>query len=159
LHGSVTFWSDADRTIFAKLDREYLTTHNQWDAVRNRETNVRPVVVLANQRDKAAHVREFPFSLAYEMFVEALESSDRWLIVGYSFRDEPVNSKLRAEFADRAEKPRVLVVTNGDEPSRRDVERALGWNREDGPSRSWLNFDRKGADGLTALSKWNDFSS
>jgi hypothetical protein len=157
LHGSVTFWSNTERTVFAKLDRGYLESHNQWDAVRTRQTNIRPVVVLANQRDKAAHVQEFPFSLAYEMFVESLEAADRWLIVGYSFRDEPVNARLRAEFADRLDKPKVLVVTHGDQPTRQEVARALGWGREDGSSKSWLFIDRNGADGLTKTDKWAEF--
>ncbi|WIB15213.1 SIR2 family protein [Curtobacterium sp. MCPF17_050] len=157
LHGSVTFWSNTDRTIFAKLDRGFLETHNQWKAVRALDTNIRPVVVLANQRDKAAHVREFPFSLAYSMFSDSLVTADSWLIVGYSFRDEPVNSRLRDEFSDRDPKPRVLVVTHGSEPTRRQIERALGWGKEDGSSNEWLTIHRGGADGVETTTDWSAF--
>lgn len=157
LHGSVTFWSNAARTIFAKLDREQLGTLNQWEAIRSNGTNIRPVVVLANQRDKAAHVKEFPFSLAYDMFERALDLAKHWLIVGYSFRDEPVNAKLRQAFAELDPKPRVLVVTHKDLPSRREVARALGWNSEDGDSRTWLTINRDGANGIQDSKDWAAF--
>lgn len=157
LHGSITYWSNAAKTIFAKLSRSFLEAHDQWDAVRKQETNIRPVVVLANQRDKSAHVREFPFSLAYELFQTSLEGSDHWLIVGYSFKDEPVNEKLRDEFLGRDEKPRVLVVTFGDQPSTTEVERALGWGQEDGPSSDWLTINRDGANGVQVTDDWETF--
>src|SRR5690606_10338742 len=79
LHGSVTFWSNAARTIFAKLDRSFLESHDQWNSVREQTTNIRPVVVLANQKDKSAHVEEHPFKLAYEMFVTGLQNANHWL--------------------------------------------------------------------------------
>lgn len=157
LHGSVTFWSNRARTIFAKLDRGFLEAHDQWDSVRAQGTNIRPVVVLANQREKTAHVKEFPFSLAYEMFEVGLAASEHWLVVGYSFKDEPVNAKLRAEFAERSDKPKVLVVTFGDQPSRKDVERAFGWGSEDGDSTGWLSINRLGANGIQTTTDWDAF--
>lgn len=159
LHGSITYWAGADGTIFAKLSREHLEDLEQWQAVRDENTELRPVVVLANQRDKTAHVQEYPFSLAYEMFVDSLADSDHWLIVGYSFRDEPVNAKLQAEFNDRAreEKPRVLVVTHGDDPELHTVERAFGWGKEDGSSVDWLTIVRTGADGVEETDAWSQF--
>ncbi|MCG2622687.1 SIR2 family protein [Arthrobacter sp. I2-34] len=159
LHGSLTYWSDRERTVFAKLDTAFLQTYDQWQAVRDQETNVRPVVVLANQRDKAAHVTEFPFSLAYEMFGRGLKDAQHWLVVGYSFRDECVNEMLRAEFSERVVKPKVLVVTYGDQPSRHDVERALGWAAEDSSSKHWLTINRYGADEMTNSLDWKSFIS
>lgn len=161
LHGSITFWVGRDRKVFAKLTRDDLESENQWEAVRERTTQLRPVVVLANQRDKSEHVQEFPFSLAYEMFVDSLAESDSWLIVGYSFRDEPVNSKLRAEFSERAkeEKPRVLVVTYGEEPTLQEIERAFGWGKEDGSSANWLTVNRDGANGVEKTDDWSHFTS
>ena len=159
LHGSLTFWSNQDRTIFAKLDTEYLSTHAQWEAVRKQETGIRPVVVLANQRDKSAHVTEFPFSLAYEMFGTGLANANHWLVIGYSFRDECVNDALRAEFSERTEKPKVLVVTYGEQPTVHEIERAFGWGVEDGSSQNWLSVNRAGANGMTHTGEWLDFSA
>jgi SIR2-like domain len=157
LHGSITYWSNSERTVFAKLDRSFLSAHDQWQAIRERRTDLRPVVVLANQRDKSTHVTEYPFSLAYEMFGRSIARSRHWLIVGYSFRDECVNEVLRAEFAERESKPEVLIVTFGDLPELRTVERALGWGKEDGPSTSWLTVSRGGAKNMVDSEEWMSF--
>lgn len=159
LHGSVTFWSDAQRSVFAKLDRAFLESHDQWEALRASDTDMRPTVVLANQRDKMAHVQEFPFSLAYSLFSQSLTTADKWLIVGYSFRDETVNSRLRDEFSERDPKPQVLVVTHGKSPARKEIERALGWGKEDGDSKPWLSINREGADGIERTADWAAFSA
>ncbi|MFX4288292.1 hypothetical protein ACQ3I4_03270 [Zafaria sp. Z1313] len=157
LHGSLTFWATRDRKIYAKLPRELLEDGDQWRSVREQTTNVRPVVVLANRRDKAEHVARFPFSLAYEMFSDGLSNAEDWLVIGYSFKDHPVNSALRSEFIDREVKPRVLVVTYGEEPRRRDVERAFGWGTEDGSSKEWLTINRDGASGVEDTRDWERF--
>lgn len=75
----------------------------------------------------------------------------------YSFKDDPVNAALRAEFIDRDAKPRVLVVTYGGELRRRAVERAFGWGIEDGSSRKWLTINRGGANGVETSNDWRDF--
>ncbi|MGO1539810.1 MAG: SIR2 family protein [Leucobacter sp.] len=157
LHGSLTYWATRDAKIHAKLPKEMLEDDEQWLAVRQQTTNVRPVVVLANHRDKTDHVTKFPFSLAYEMFTETLADADHWLVIGYSFRDEPVNSMLRKQFIDRGSKPTVHVVTFGADPRRRDVERALGWGAEDGSSNAWLTIDRTGANGAEKTVGWQNF--
>ncbi|MFV4913121.1 SIR2 family protein [Microbacterium lacticum] len=157
IHGSLTFWATRDRKIHAKLPKEMLDDGDQWRAIREGTTNVRPVVVLANRRDKAEHVAQFPFDLAYEMFASGLAEANRWLVVGYSFKDDPVNTALRTEFIDRDPKPRVLVVTYGKELRRRDIERAFGWGAEDGASKGWLTINRRGASGVETTVDWQDF--
>jgi len=157
IHGSLTFWATRDRRIHAKLPKEMLDGGGQWRAIRDDTTNVRPVVVLANRKDKAEHVAQFPFNLAYEMFSGGLAASDHWLVIGYSFKDDPVNSALRAAFIERNPKPTVLVVTYGDKPHRRDVERAFGWGAEDGSSKTWLTINRDGASGVEKTDDWQDF--
>lgn len=159
LHGSLTYWTNRERTGFVKLDRSFLQTHSQWVAVREGQTNVRPVVVLANQRDKQAHVEDFPFSLAYEMFAASIAETNRWLIVGYSFRDACVNDVMREQFRSRSDKPTVLVSTFGDSPSRREVEVALGWGAEDGDSSQRILFHRGGAFDLASSDEWSTFSA
>ncbi|NRD07349.1 SIR2 family protein [Rathayibacter agropyri] len=157
IHGSLTYWATQDKNIYAKLPKEILNGRDQWRAIREETTNVRPVVVLANRKDKAEHVARYPFSLAYEMFSGGLAEVDHWLIIGYSFRDDPVNSALRAKFINRDRKPYVLVVTYGRELQQRDVERAFGWRAEDGSSTSWLTINRGGARGVENTDDWQDF--
>lgn len=157
LHGSLTFWATRDGKIYAKLPKEMLDDGDQWRAIREGTTNVRPVVVLANRKDKAEHVAKFPFDLAYEMFSSGLAKATRWLIIGYSFRDDPVNATLRSEFINRDPKPTVLVVTHGDDLRRKDVERAFGWGAEDASSEAWLTIERGGASGVETREDWMNF--
>lgn len=157
LHGSLTYWASRDTKVHAKLPKELVEKSGQWKAVRERTTDVRPVVVLASQRDKAEHVGRFPFTLAYEMFSHGLARSNHWIVIGYSFRDDPVNARLREEFIGRAVKPKVLVVTYGEDPSRQTVERAFGWGAEDGSSNDWLTINRGGANGFDRSSDWKTF--
>ncbi|PPG02261.1 hypothetical protein C5E06_07110 [Pseudoclavibacter sp. RFBI5] len=156
LHGSLTFWATRDRTTFVKIPKNLLEDGEQWHAVRNRTTNIRPAVVLANRKDKVEHVTRQPFALAYNMYTVGLKGAKHWLIVGYSFRDDPVNERLRTEFLDRTTKPKVLVVTYGADPERRTVERAFGWGVEDGPS-DWLTINRGGANGAEKTQEWGSF--
>ncbi|MFI2753745.1 SIR2 family protein [Cellulomonas sp. P22] len=161
LHGSLTYWADPEKDIYAKFDTNFLRTYGLWKAVREGEVDERPVVVLANQRDKSDHVKDYPFSLAYQMFEGRLASANHWLIIGYSFRDSCVNERVRAAFAEReaGEKPRVMVATYGTSPTTREVERALGWGAEDGDSSGWLTVFRDGADALRESSAWAAFNS
>lgn len=159
LHGSLTFWANRDGSVYAKLTTDLLRDGSQWSAVRERETDIRPIVVLANKREKTEHVKSFPFCVAYEAFAQGLSRSERWLVIGYSFRDDPVNSMLREEFIRRVEKPRVLVVTLGALPTLETVERAFGWGAEDGSSSSWLVVDRSGAADLDLRPTWQKFAS
>lgn len=161
LHGSLTFWTHRESDIFMKLDTNFLRTESVWRQVRDGGVEVRPVVVLANQQDKSAHVEEYPFSLAYSAFREQLSRSDRWLVVGYSFRDACVNQMLQDEFLRREEgrKPQLLVVTLGSVPTLDEIEKALGWGAEDGSSSSWLSVSRDGAEVMSQSLAWAAFLS
>lgn len=156
VHGSLTFWTTLDSSIHVKIPKELLEGSDQWNAVRNGTTSIRPAVVLASRKDKVEHITRQPFALAYEMYTAALTKSDHWLIVGYSFRDDPINERLRLDFLDRATKPKVLVVTYGTDLRRRKIERAFGWGIEDGPS-TWLTINRSGANGVEKTEDWTEF--
>ncbi|AJM77231.1 hypothetical protein C5C66_02985 [Rathayibacter toxicus] len=133
LHGSLTYWATKDNKTHVKLPQKVLESGYQWKALREHTTDVHPVVVLANQRDKCEKIGEFPFSLAYEMVSNELTQADHWLIIGYSFRDTPVNRMLQQAFSQKTQKPTVLVVTYGEKPTRHRVKKALGWrSHEDG---------------------------
>ena len=164
LHGSLTFWhhqhpDDEGRNEYLKLQKDILEYGNQWEAMRKQDTPLRPTIVLASRQDKTDHVKQFPFSLAYEVFENGLHQADHWLVIGYSFRDDPVNERLRKEFAERDPKPRVLVVTLGKDPDQQTVERTFGWNKEDAPSDSWLTITRSGANGAERTEDWGVFAA
>lgn len=162
LHGCISFWlfSDGDEGTYVKLHKEVFKfpNLNLWEKVRSGEIDGRPVVVLASRKDKVDHVNRYPFSLAYEVSAQSLQC-DKWLIIGYSFRDDPINNMLRSEFLDRKRenKPRVLVVTYGEELKLRDVEKAFGWGVEDGSSSEWLTINREGASDMENTEDWVNF--
>ena len=162
LHGSISYWKfDGDnKDGYVKMTKEILNKYNLWKKIRDGEISIRPVVVLANRRDKADHIERYPFDLAYEAFANSLKC-EKWIIVGYSFRDDPVNNMLRSEFLDRKRenKPRVLVVTYGGELKLRDVEKAFGWGVEDGSSSEWLTINREGASDMENTEDWVNFVS
>ena len=158
LHGSLTYWTAVKVDKFVKLNTSMLRDNDIFGSNRRRKTKLRPVIVLANQRDKRGAVGEYPFALAYEVFRKSLERSLRWLIVGYSFRDEVINEMLREVFSTDDGLVNVLVVTKGDGPSRSEVETAFGWNKDaDGSSASWLSFFREGAESLMSSDEWETF--
>lgn len=162
LHGSLTYWRTLDPEIHVKIATSALRELEPWAAMRKGEQAIRPDVVLANPYDKTEHITNHPFSLCYEMFEKGLKESNKWLIVGYSFRDEPVNSRLRKEFLSRNEKPTVLVVTFGQSPSRELIEQSLGWGEEDrisGSSDDWLIIDQGGANDMELRDEWHIFHS
>jgi hypothetical protein len=94
------------------------------------------------------------------MFFDALQASDFWLIVGYSFRDQSVNSRLAAEFRSRVELPKVLVIEKGSSVPDQTIEAAFGWNEDDmGSSGHWLTIDRSGLENLAHSPNWKNFVS
>lgn len=158
LHGSITFWRNRETGRNIKIPIEALREHRLLSDTENERRNFQPSVILANSRDKPDRVTEPPFSLGYSALSEGLQRSAHWLIVGYSFRDESVNSTLRSKFIRRADKPIVLVSTHGEELTRRTIEEALGWGAEDPSSKSWLLIDREGVEGLESRGEWNKFT-
>ncbi len=158
LHGSLTYWGNRSRNLYGKLTTNDLDMRRPWANVREERNELRPCVVLVSQSDKVDSVSEYPFNLAYKVLSSSLDNSNFWLIIGYSFRDEPVNAALREVALARESKPKVLVITHGELPSLEEVERAFGWGAEDGDSSGWLQIDRDGADGAEEREPWTDFS-
>lgn len=151
LHGSLTWWrNNADGTVY-KFPVEEVRRPTIWSTIRELDYDEGwyPEVVLANQSSKIHQVLRPPFSLAYDGLRRGLGTSDDWLIVGYSFRDVPVNALLQEAFDAKATRPNVLVVTKGEFPSRTDIEQAFSWSVAQGSSTSWLRIKRDGAESLT----------
>lgn len=100
-----------------------------------------------------------PFSLAYETLLESLITSDRWLIAGYSFRDECVNDLLAEAWDARSDVPEVMIVTHGEELTEKTVTDALAWNWATDPlPDTFLHFCRHGIQAAPthkAWIKWN----
>lgn len=157
LHGSLTWWRNPKDGKVYKFPVRSVRDHAMWAWVR-READANnawlPQVVLANQATRGVQVRQPPFSVAYEAFNSALDTAERWLVVGYSFRDEPVNSTLREAFMRKSERPKVLVVTRGDCPTRETVEREMGWAATDGDSSTWLTIQRDGIEFALTSAEW-----
>jgi len=159
LHGSLTYWVTDDGEKYGKLTREQVGDHRLFRKLRRGTTDLRPLVVLNRERQKIEDVENHPFKLAYDMFNRGLVRSDHWLIIGYSFRDVAVNDLLRREFTSREVKPKVLVVTQGKQPSREEVEGGLGWGAEDGSSWGWLRRNERGAFGAHTQPTWRWFTA
>lgn len=156
LHGSVTFWKVGG--TYQKVPISTARDLELWRRFRELELWAFPLVVLANRQDKIDHVRNYPFSLAYEIADTDFRGSDYWLIVGYSFRDACVNDLLKRCWDARVRKPRILIITKGDEPVSEDVESAFGW--EAGTlSAHATSFERDGVEGLAGSAMWASFAS
>ena len=124
LHGSVTFWKIDNSWVKVEIP----TTRNPsvWNSYREGTLEAQPLIVLANQHDKADHVRRYPHNVAYEVAEDDFRSSAHWLIVGYSFRDTCVNELLKRCWRSWSTKPRILVVTKGSDPADSVIEATFG---------------------------------
>jgi len=157
LHGSLTFWRfGLDQ--YRKLPVDAVRYSPIWEKLRDDDTfSGRPLVVLANQHDKAQHVLRYPYNLAYDVTESDLKNSSHWLIVGYSFRDACVNELLTRSWEARKDPTQILVVTYGDQLQESDIEDAFGWEHGTG-SALGLSIDRGGAFDLDSSDEWSAFT-
>lgn len=117
LHGSLMWIQETETESMYKVkELEELRRISYWEELRHRDVGSRPLVILTDQKRDA--VQDAPFTLAYFQFLSDLRASERWLIAGYGFRDEPVNAALNSATRFRREQgltaPTVLVLTVGD---------------------------------------------
>ncbi len=151
LHGSVTFWKIGES--YRKVEIDTVRNPAVWQRYRDRELDARPLVVLANQHYKADHVRRYPFNVAYDVAEADFRVAENWLIVGYSFRDICINDLLKRSWDARYRKPRILVVTLGDNPTDSDIEATFGW-QSDAMSEQDVIIERAGVVGLGETDAW-----
>lgn len=165
LHGSLTYWQlgpDCYRKLKVESLRGTIGSSGKtiWQRYRDGEMpDAFPLVVLTNQDSKSQHVTWYPYNLAYHFANGDFIDADRWMIVGYSFRDACVNDLLRRSWNARSSNaPRILVVTHGDELTSETVEHAFGWD----PG-TWadhrLEFVRGGVSAVTESTSWTSFTS
>lgn len=161
LHGSVTYWSKrGDPSYGIKLRNHDLRRTKIYSTYRDGSGDWLPSVVLANQVRKSSIIDREPFKFSYQQFRKALADANKWLIIGYSFKDEVVNSLLREALRpDGAGQPDVLVVGYADDPKRSTVIEALGWD-EDAAYRGdgVLNLVHSGAAQLVNEVAWQRFT-
>lgn len=113
LHGSLAWWGPTGGFgDVVKLTLSELRDQRVLERWRSGELNWNPVVLLTDQKGKRA--AQYPFSLAYRGFEQRLRNAHKWVIVGYSFGDEPVNEMLAR--ACVAQQPNVLVIAKPDDP-------------------------------------------
>jgi len=158
LHGSLTFWRfGADN--YRKLQVDAVRYSSIWQTYRDEDTfSGRPLVVLANQHDKAQHVLRYPYNLAYDLAETDMKNASHWLVVGYSFRDACVNDLLSRSWEARKSPPNILVVTHTGNLKADTIEDAFGWKRGSAAANN-LTIDRSGAFGLATSAAWNNFAS
>ena len=158
LHGSLTFWRfGADH--YRKLQVDAVRFSPIWETFREEDTfSGRPLVVLANQHDKAQHVLRYPYNLAYDVAETDMKNASHWLIVGYSFRDACVNDLLSRSWQARKFPPKILVITNSDALKSETVEEAFGWEHGSAPS-NHLTIARGGAFSIAGSAEWNEFTA
>lgn len=159
LHGSLSYWTDKQENFCIKIPKDFLVGDSQWWEIRHGDAKIYPAVVLTNPDQKSSRIERHPFKLAYEMFFDALKSSDLWLIVGYSFRDHSVNTRLADEFKARETMPKVLVIEKGSNIADQTIQAAFGWDEETmGSSGDWLTIDRAGLENLADSPNWKKFA-
>lgn len=155
LHGAVTFWQIGGHCVKIPLGTARRT--ELWQKYRDDEISAFPLVVLANQYDKADHVTRFPFKLAYEVAEDDFRNAKHWLITGYSFRDTCVNDLLKRCWKTSIDEPKILIVTKGEDPKVSDVESAFGW-KADTFSDHDAKIERTGIDDLGEKHTWKWFA-
>lgn len=116
LHGALGWLRHSASGEVWKFRLTDMRDASYWDHLADGSTEWEPVVVLTDRKRDA--VAQRPFDLAYRMFVGRLIVADRWLVAGYSFGDEPVNTALalaaRVRRALGRAEPGMLVIDLGD---------------------------------------------
>lgn len=159
-HGSLAWLRDPDTGTVYKFEVSDLRNLDFWAAWRDGETEWEPQVVLTNQSAKSTVVAQEPFNVSYDALRARLRTADRWLIAGYSFRDECVNDLLAAAWEDRKDVPDVLVVTMGAEPTVKTVLDAVGYNPVTDPDpKGWLRTCRHGVAAAPACRTWTRWAA
>lgn len=122
LHGSLGWLSCPGKDSIWKFPIPDLRRMSYWTEFKNGKASMTPQVVLTDQ--KTSVITERPFSLAYSIFQDRLQSSDFWFIGGYGFGDQPVNTVLEQAYRSRLHQdnlPRILMI----DPTTRIREKAL----------------------------------
>jgi len=157
LHGSFTYWESRETKQQIKIVSEAVHNHSLLAQTDIDGNTWRPLVVLANTKEKPRRVQEPPFSLGYDALDAGLSTAEHWWIVGYSFRDSSVNERLLKAFVASPATPTVLVCTYGEELSRSSIEHVFGWDARQGSSKDWLLIDRGGVSGHQNREGWQRF--
>jgi hypothetical protein len=115
VHGSLAWLADLNTSSAIKFELDELRAIDYWHSLGSGTAVLLPQVVLTDQ--KQGIVREWPFSLAYQVLERRLTLANRWLIAGYAFRDRPLNDVMRRAVEARAawdwQPPTILVVDKG----------------------------------------------
>ncbi|OFN21188.1 hypothetical protein HMPREF2604_02960 [Corynebacterium sp. HMSC055A01] len=154
LHGSLTFWEGEDGSV-VKVKKNDVSEAHPWGPLRTGASNVRPCVVLAKPEDKPEIIKEPPYDLAYEVFEDALGSAKGCVVIGYSFRDDSVNRRIRSAVLNRS--IRSLLVVGTSSTTREGVLRNLGLTEDELDEAFRVFVHQDGAVGFTSQSQWKDF--
>lgn len=111
--------------------------------------------MLAKPEDKTEIIKESPYDLAYEVFEDALGSADGCVVIGYSFRDDSVNWRIRSAILNGS--IRSLLVVGTGSTTCEVVLGNLDLTKSDLDENFEILVDPDGAVGFTSRKKWKKF--
>lgn len=117
LHGSLNWLTHpktGDVWKFTIDDLRYLGdgAEGYWELLARGDVKTLPSVVLTDRKEDV--VKQWPFSLAYEIMEASFARCPRWLIAGFSFGDHAINASLRRAIMALGTRPLCLVLGHGD---------------------------------------------
>jgi hypothetical protein len=162
LHGAINFWEIIETKTQIKVDNWAI---NQFDLIRRVGLDKkvgRPLVVLSKSRKKNEKVDAEPFRLAYQSFGNSLGRSNHWLIAGYSFRDDSINTLLAEKLLlakQSGRRGKVLVVLKNDPYWDARRIRKLITSKVNGLSKKDFELDvsQSGIEKMRESPEWRDF--
>lgn len=116
LHGSLNWLTHpktGDVWKFSIDDLRYLgeNAEGYWELLARGDVKTLPSVVLTDRKEDV--VKQWPFSLAYEVMEASFARCPRWLIAGFSFGDHAINAALRRAVRALGSRPLCLVLGHG----------------------------------------------
>lgn len=174
LHGELTWLREPGGGGVFRFSIQELRNRRVFEKIRDGRVLWTPEVVLTNQARKSRLVLEYPFAFAYEAFHERLMVCDRWLVAGYSFKDQCVNDLMANALAQRSDHmPQVLVVTKGrgvdeevvlealSQPTRHSVSTRSQAGRtivRSVPGQPWLSVVTAGVAAMSSDPQWIEWA-
>ena len=174
LHGSLTWLRHPSTGVVYRFEIEDLRggivideatglvrfAGNHWEQWRKGATEWEPQVVLTNQAAKSDLIAEPPFKLGYDALYASLLRADRWLIAGYSFRDECVNTLLADAWRNRKTIPEIMVVTFGDELTQEQILDGIGYDpfAGDPTKKLFIHICRHGIEVAPKHNPWRNWA-
>ncbi|MBY0009646.1 SIR2 family protein [Paenibacillus typhae] len=163
LHGSVSSFKDLKNKKIFKVKNDVIKKHDIYHRIS--ELMIVPSIITGGR--KTDKIKETPFDFYYDQFVRMMNDRtdlcEELIIVGYSFRDEHINSAIAkrmhlAYSIDECSPLKILIVDyamsdEGKENFINQVNFALGLG-EDSENRFQLNDPRISFEGANSILRY-----